>query len=55
MLEISTLYDVKFELSESQKSLCNSSRVACKIEYSLESIVISVYRKTALFKIKTQE
>lgn len=55
MFNYSTAYHVRVEFRDSQPPLCDSVREHSKVEYTLESAVTGVNRKTTLFKVQVRE
>lgn len=54
MLYDGAMYDIKADYRETQALLCKSSGGIRKIENPLESVVISAYRKTIPFEVRTE-
>lgn len=55
MFDASAVCNVKFEFGGSQTPWCELLSVNCKVEVSIEGVVISGYRKTILFKVRVKE
>lgn len=55
MFYAGAVYDIKVEIGKPQTTMCESSGRICKIEDSLESVVISAYDETSPFEVRAEE
>lgn len=55
MLNASTVCDVVVKLKKSKAPLCESPSEVSRVEYKLESVLISAYCKTISTKVRAQE